>query len=106
MGYFMETKNKFINANEFAKYLESMTKTAYPNMFPGLLEAIDYVKDFPSVDVAEVVHGRWLKLSPWNHNTQSCICLNCDSISYQKKAGVYIGEIPKYCPNCGAKMDE
>ena len=52
-----------------------------------------------------VKHGRWLKLSPWNNHTQSCLCLNCDSISYQKKSGVYIGKIPNYCPNCGAKMD-
>lgn len=57
------------------------------------------------VDAVEVVHGRWLKLSPWNNHTQSCLCLNCDSISYQKKSGVYIGKIPNYCPNCGAKMD-
>lgn len=52
-----------------------------------------------------VKHGRWLKLSPWNNHTQSCLCLNCDSISYQKKSGVYIGKIPNYCPNCGARMD-
>lgn len=59
----------------------------------------------PTVDAVEVVHGRWLKLSPWNHNTQSCLCLNCDKITYMRKAGVYIGEIPNYCPVCGAKMD-
>lgn len=102
----MEEKMRLIDANEFAKRLERMAKSAYPNLLPGLLEAIDYVKDFPSVDAEEVVHGRWLKLSPWNHNTQSCICLNCDIIIYQKKAGVYIGEKPNYCPNCGAKMDK
>ena len=71
-------------------------------------EGIVYVQDIdeaPTVDVVEVKHGRWLKLSPWNNHTQSCLCLNCDSISYQKKSGVYIGKIPNYCPNCGAKMD-
>ena len=59
----------------------------------------------PRVDAVEVVHGRWLKLSPWNNYIQSCLCLNCESISYQKKSGIYIGKIPNYCPNCGAKMD-
>ena len=44
-----------IDANAFATCLERMTKTAYPNLFPGLLEAIDYVKDFPTVDAVEVV---------------------------------------------------
>lgn len=73
---------------------------------PVLLHAIKNTLDTtPTVDVVEVKHGRWLKLSPWNNHTQSCLCLNCDSISYQKKSGVYIGKIPNYCPNCGAKMD-
>ena len=73
---------------------------------PVLLHAIKNTLDTtPTVDAVEVVHGRWLKLSPWNNHTQSCLCLNCDSISYQKKSGVYIGKIPNYCPNCGAKMD-
>lgn len=50
-------------------------------------------------------HGQWMKLSPWDNHVQSCLCLNCDKISYRKKDGVYIGKIPNYCPNCGAKMD-
>lgn len=41
---------RLIDADAFVKCLERMTKTAYPNLFPGLLEAIDYVKDFPTVD--------------------------------------------------------
>lgn len=51
----IEDEKRLIDANEFAKCLERMTKTAYPNLFPGLLEAIDYVKDFPTVDAVEVV---------------------------------------------------
>lgn len=68
-------------------------------------DAKEIVDKMPTVDAVEVIHGRWLKLSPWNNHTQSCLCLNCDSISYQKKSGVYIGKIPNYCHNCGAKMD-
>lgn len=51
----MENEKRLIDANAFAGCLERMTKTAYPNLFPGLLEAIDYVRDFPTVDAVEVV---------------------------------------------------
>jgi hypothetical protein len=54
-GMKIENEQRLIDANSFAEHLERMTKTAYPNLFPGLLEAIDYVKDFPTVDAVEVV---------------------------------------------------
>ena len=57
----MATEKRLIDANAFAECLERMTKTAYPNLFPGLLEAIDYVKDFPTVDAVEMVHFNALK---------------------------------------------
>ena len=53
----------------------------------------------PKVDVAEVVHGRWIDEYPYarcsecNAEWINCITDNDPKIFY-------------YCPNCGAKMDE
>ena len=62
----------------------------------------DYIrrKDLPSADVAEVVHGQWIKddfLSDDVNNAEKC-----------SQCGELIGwfsNLPNYCSNCGAKMD-
>ena len=61
---------------------------------------IDTVNNVSAADVAPVVHGHW---------TTECynipICSICGT--YVSK-DVYNSEdfTPKFCPNCGAKMDE
>ena len=69
--------------------------------------AMDVIKRLPAADVAEVVHGEWqgegdgyadgeLVYDVWN-------CSNC---GYCIDDGTDDPErLPKYCPNCGAKMD-
>ena len=63
-------EKRLIDADAFAGCLERMTKTAYPNLFPGLLEAIDFVKDFPTVDAVEVVRCKDCK--HWHAETGWC----------------------------------
>lgn len=57
-------------------------------------KAICVLHDLPAVDVAPVVHGRWIAT-----HDEFCSCSLC-------KYPVYIawGQT-NYCPNCGAKMD-
>lgn len=56
-----------------------------------------------AADVAPVVHGRWIKY-PRAHYFK---CSECKCIVPYKKAMIMDGERKyKYCPNCGAKMDE
>lgn len=55
---------------------------------------------FPAADVAEVVHGRWIKddfLSDDVNNAEKCS--QCGELIG------WFGNLPNYCPNCGAKMD-
>ena len=49
----MEEK-RLIDAKSFAEHLERMARTAYPNLLPGLFEAAEYAKDFPTVDAVEL----------------------------------------------------
>ena len=52
-------------------------------------------KDTPAADVAPVVHGRWLCVD--TDIEQFFLCNRCKKKEYWES---------KYCPNCGAKMDE
>ena len=54
----------------------------------------------PAADVAEVVHGQWIKddfLSDDVNNAEKCS--QCGELIG------WFGNLPNYCPNCGAKMD-
>lgn len=57
------------------------------------------IKRQPIVDAVPVVHGRWECREAGDENTLR-ICSVCGDwqIHYRKY-------LPKYCPNCGAKMD-
>ena len=63
----------------------------------------DLAEDFysiPAADVAQVVHGRWIKddfLSDDVNNAEKCS--QCGELIG------WFGNLPKYCPDCGAKMD-
>jgi hypothetical protein len=54
---------------------------------------IDEIEEAPTVDVVEVVHGRWLTDSATG--ISFCSECNCDAVEADTN----------YCPECGAKMD-
>lgn len=60
-------------------------------------DMLDEVIDVPPADVAPVVHGRWTITKGMLENA---VCSNC-GIHFQSYYEAY-----RYCPNCGAKMDE
>lgn len=67
------------------------------NVTPRLLQII---RELPAADVAPVVHGRWIKddfLSDDVNNAEKCS--QCGELIG------WFGNLPNYCPNCGAKMD-
>ena len=68
-------------------------------------------KDTPAADVAPVVHGRWY----YNENGRdfglgawACSC--CDTCNHNipgnPNINPYIWSGSKFCPNCGAKMED
>ena len=60
-------------------------------------EVTEAVKDAPTVDAVEVVHGRWQN---YHYDpVEDCyvhVCSKCGGTNERMKP---------YCPNCGAKMD-
>lgn len=72
---------------------------------PGMCYApmqLQIVKDLPTADVAEVVHGQWLLDSRWP-SWQHRECSRC-KITFQRTTEVE-DQYWQYCPNCGARMD-
>lgn len=60
-----------------------------------LCKAVKAVADSaPTIDAAPVVRGRWIKGENW-----SVTCSVCGSLGIANDG-------KKYCPYCGAKMDE
>lgn len=60
----------------------------------------DLINAIPAADVAPVVYGRWIKddfLSDDVNNAEKCS--QCGELIG------WFGNLPNYCPNCGAKMD-
>ena len=61
--------------------------------------AINALRNAPSVDVAPVVHGRWIEQEKYTFGTMYD-CSICGERILDN------GHSWNYCPNCGAKMDE
>ena len=59
----------------------------------------------PAADVAEVVHGEWLRAEDdWNSLTTIQCSLCREEWCFETDDDVSLLNY-KYCPNCGAKMD-
>lgn len=90
---------KYIDANLLkAEFTGNFTK-AYAT--PLIKTIIDQL---PTADVQEVKHGRWI------YHGEAAVCCNCGQLTEDRcikgncSSGYYT-TVPKYCSNCGAKMD-
>lgn len=76
-------------------------------------EIIDALENIPAADVAPVVHGRWIPSESDFDDDDTLFdveewcdwqCSACgEDICYDDPMPALF--LPKYCPNCGAKMD-
>ena len=69
----------------------------YDHYTSGFDEAVTRVENFPAADVAPVRHGKWLYGDYYDIGD---VCSECDWDSKMTHPSY------RYCPNCGAKMDE
>ena len=67
------------------------------------------IRNIPAVKAAPVVHARWVdkdfphKVANVNPRV-TAMCSKCGSIAHRMEHGYSI--LSKFCPYCGAKMDE
>lgn len=79
-------------------YYKNPPNSSYGEGFDrGLDRAQRAILDAPAADVAPVVHGRWLCGDYYDIGD---VCSECDWDSQMTHPSY------RYCPNCGAKMDE
>ena len=83
-----------------AEYIErSAAIKAAKHAWAKGLEPSQYIEALPAADVAPLVHSYWEhKIA--NDGENIGICHNC------KYPVNWFWKTAKYCPNCGAKMDE
>lgn len=63
------------------------------------------IREMPAADVAEVVHGEWLRADDdWNSLTTIQCSLCSEEWCFETDDDVSLLNY-KHCPNCGAKMD-
>lgn len=63
------------------------------------------ISEMPAADVAEVVHGEWLRSDDdWNSLTTIQCSICGEEWCFETDDDVSLLNY-KYCPNCGAKMD-
>ena len=63
------------------------------------------ISDMPAADVAEVVHGEWLRSDDdWDSLTTIQCSLCSEEWCFETDDDVSLLNY-KYCPNCGARMD-
>lgn len=92
-----------------AKALSAVQKQRGANRSPAQNDMLDRIcrniKNMPAADVAEVVHGEWLRADDdWNSLTTIQCSLCSEEWCFETDDDVSLLNY-KYCPNCGARMD-
>lgn len=94
------SKKRLIDANALIK--EANADGAY-----GYVDA-KQIADSPTVDAVEVVHGRWVDkplIKSFKHTNIPVVECSACGIDFCDIINNHYFTY-KYCPNCGAKMDE
>lgn len=94
---------EYINKVEVLKLVEkyALTLSCHGSRIGVMDWLMNEIKEIPPADVAPVIHARWIKhkIDKYDFTLHCSNCAWIDEIN--SEWGKY-----KYCPNCGAKMDE
>ena len=92
---FIDEDRLYENIEEKYKFAQGEARKAYSDV-------LDTICEMPRAYVQEVRHGRWVNESRQMYGPISAQCSVCELFS-----GTWLRNAPyKYCPHCGAKMDE
>ena len=77
-------------------------KNGNKHFINGIESVLEYAENLPAADVAPVVHGRWIDAYPDIEPNPMFMYGICSECGFEQGLSKYL----KYCPDCGAKMDE
>ena len=101
---------RLIDADKLIQELEK-NKTLYIDEYEegrntGISWCIEDVVDAPTVDAVPIKHGRWLYIEGYMGDEAKCSeCRRSICVNEPGNGLPNVGDL-KYCPFCGAKMDE
>lgn len=79
--------------------------TAFPQLGISVEKAVyQAIDDVPPADVAPVVHAHWIDTEDAGDMAQCSACNECYDCT-EEMFGAF-AMFYRYCPSCGAKMDE
>lgn len=106
----METVSRYIDADILAELVEEEFDGLVVYDVPpdeAVADFCDIIDSCPTIDVAPVVHGRWIEPSLEKTNKMGLCGSGLCRCSVCRHEEPVFEEYPKYkyCPNCGAKME-
>ena len=91
--------------DEYISREAALTALQDSDLFNTTERQLRAIRELPAADVAEVVHGEWLRSDDdWNSLTTIQCSLCREEWCFETDDDVSLLNY-KYCPNCGAKMD-
>lgn len=70
--------------------------------FQGCRDIIDDIKNAPTIDAVPVVHAHWYRFE--YPDVVWIRCSACEKNVWSAREFECLGEMDRYCPHCGAKM--
>lgn len=88
---------------EFVKHPTFLRSDIEEGIDRGVCAAIQAIDEAPTIDAVPVAHAQPVWINPLDPGVKACIwtCSCLCSI-----CGEYVAASWKYCPHCGAKMDD
>ena len=87
---------------KLSKMIDYCEKDKKVNSLTALFQVGDAIMDCLTVEAKPVVHAHWLEQII--DGSQELMCSNCGE--YALMNDEFYSEFSKYCPYCGAQMDE
>ena len=67
---------------------------------------LNFLDNAPTIEAKPVVHAHWKEYWDYNCMNYSYCCTNCEKDALTKEETMYDQVLTKFCPFCGAQMDE
>ena len=92
-------------AGDYISRAAALTALQDSDLFNTTERQLRAIRELPAADVAEVVHGEWLRADDdWNSLTTIQCSICSEEWYFETDDDVSLLNY-KYCPNCGARMD-